>query len=141
MESKRYPLNTLSRMSSRAQTMNSNWLANGMKLALAIGAVYAISEYSIEANRKQDALCEMAQLYVEDLYAKARASVAALPAGAYVEAELSTFVSESDMSEADNQVEVERVRQEIKRAEKAVSDACDHYATSSGPSTELQQTK
>lgn len=128
--------------------MNSNWLANGMKLVLAIGAVYAISEYSIEANRKQDALCEMAQLYVEDLYAKARASVAAPPAGGYVEAELFASVSdsESDMSEADVEAQVERVAneerqiptevlQEIKRAETAVSDACDHYASSVGPST------
>ncbi|VVN91421.1 hypothetical protein [Pseudomonas fluorescens] len=128
--------------------MTNNWFANGMKLALAIGAVYAVSEYSIEAGRKQDALCEMAQLHVEDLYAKARASVAALPTGAYVEAELFASVSDSksDRSEADIEAQVERVvneerripaeaRQEIKRAEKAVSDACDHYASDYGSST------
>lgn len=130
--------------------MTNNWLANGMKLALAIGAVYAISEYSIEAGRKQDALCEMAHLHVEDLYAKARGSVAALPAGAHVEAELFASVSDSksNRSEANIEVQAERVvneerripaevRQEIKRAEKAVSDACDHYASNSGLSRQL----
>lgn len=67
------------------------WLGRGMQLAVVMAVVGGVYGMATEASRKQDALCDVAQSYVETLDTQAQAS-----------------------------------RQEIKRAEKAVSDACDY---------------
>ncbi|MNC59502.1 hypothetical protein D3C75_1093150 [compost metagenome] len=72
--------------------MNINWvewLGRGMQLAVAVVVVGGVYGIATEASRKQDALCDVAQSYVELLDHRPQA-----------------------------------FRQEIKRAEKAVSDAC-----------------
>ncbi|KPN90679.1 hypothetical protein [Pseudomonas nunensis] len=66
------------------------WLGRGMQLALVVLAVGGIYECSADSSRKQEALCGVAQSYVEALDTRSQVS-----------------------------------RQEIKRAEKTISDACD----------------
>ncbi|MGA3799392.1 hypothetical protein ACPCYX_16725 [Pseudomonas fluorescens] len=75
--------------------MNINWVewvGRGMQLALAVVVVGGVYGMATEASRKQDALCDVAQSYVELLDHRPQA-----------------------------------FRQEIKRAEKAVSEACDRH--------------
>ena len=66
------------------------WLGRGMQLAAAVFVAVGVYGVATEASRKQDALCDVAQSYVEALDTRTQVS-----------------------------------RQEIKRAEKAVTDACD----------------
>ena len=78
-------------MSSKLKAMAwLDWYANAMKLALVVLVVGGIYQWSAEESRKQEALCDVAQSYVEALDTRAQVS-----------------------------------RQEVKRAEKAVRDACD----------------
>ena len=55
--------------------MNDNWVGGIITIAVILGGLYTLDQWSAEASRKQEALCDVALSHMEVLEARAPRSV------------------------------------------------------------------
>lgn len=115
------------------------WLGRGMQLALVVLVVGGVYQWSVEASRKQDALCGRAQEHAENLDKRAMAAAAGVSVARYDEIEYAVAMSGSEArvdkwnalwSVWHDRIPAD-VRREIEYAEGLADDACakpDGYA-------------